>query len=455
MKRSLCILAAIGCLSVLSSSAFGQVEKSLNRCSKTVGKEELKYVQQYIKAVSGCMNKIATELIQSGDPIADAAKTCQRGFRKLVNSVIPAKALAARMTGKIAASCDPAVNPQLPAGLEAEILGNGMLPQQIEAMNLDNWCTFFGGDGSIDDLDEWVTCLNNAATCGARQELATAYPRLLEWLNAMRPAIMALDPTCTSSCASCARPEIKDACNALEAVEAAVDGNTDDDLPDLKCGPGLLAGVDSILPKTGQTTCWNSSGVVVACAGTGHDGDVQAGQAKAFVNNGNGTISDDSTGLVWEVKCDGALCPTIHDKDTSYMWADAFAVHVATLNNTCDGDNVTSCTQNSPDCDGIGNGLCGHGGSRDWRVPNLLELETIWDLEQSSASPPTTFAAFDACAPNCNVTSCSCTAADFYWSSTTFASGPTTAWAVDLSAGVLSSLSKIVSRRVRAVRGGF
>ena len=48
MKRSLCILAAIGCLRVLSSSAFGQVEKSLNRCSKTVGKEELKYVQQWV-----------------------------------------------------------------------------------------------------------------------------------------------------------------------------------------------------------------------------------------------------------------------------------------------------------------------------------------------------------------------------------------------------------------------
>ncbi len=30
-------------------------------------------------------------------------------------------------------------------------------------------------------------------------------------------------------------------------------------------------------PATGQTTCWNSQGGVIACAGTGQDGDIQAG----------------------------------------------------------------------------------------------------------------------------------------------------------------------------------
>src|SRR5262245_40922458 len=33
--------------------------------------------------------------------------------------------------------------------------------------------------------------------------------------------------------------------------------------------------------------------------GTGHDGDVQAG-ALAYMDNGNGTISDVNTGLTWE-----------------------------------------------------------------------------------------------------------------------------------------------------------
>src|SRR5438132_3467663 len=33
----------------------------------------------------------------------------------------------------------------------------------------------------------------------------------------------------------------------------------------------LMAGCP--LPATGQTTCWDSSGNVIPCAGTGHDGD--------------------------------------------------------------------------------------------------------------------------------------------------------------------------------------
>ena len=29
--------------------------------------------------------------------------------------------------------------------------------------------------------------------------------------------------------------------------------------------------------KTGQTTCWNASGTVIACAGTDQDGDLRRG----------------------------------------------------------------------------------------------------------------------------------------------------------------------------------
>lgn len=38
----------------------------------------------------------------------------------------------------------------------------------------------------------------------------------------------------------------------------------------------VLAGTIA-LPKTGQTTCYNTSGAVIACPGTGQDGDIQVG----------------------------------------------------------------------------------------------------------------------------------------------------------------------------------
>ena len=56
------------------------------------------------------------------------------------------------------------------------------------------------------------------------------------------------------------------------------------------------------LPATGQPTCGDSSGSVIACAATGHDGDLRKGASFAYVDNGDGTITDVNTGLVtWAV----------------------------------------------------------------------------------------------------------------------------------------------------------
>ena len=40
------------------------------------------------------------------------------------------------------------------------------------------------------------------------------------------------------------------------------------------------------LPATGQTTCYDASGTVISCAGTGQDGDIQAGVSVSYVDNG-------------------------------------------------------------------------------------------------------------------------------------------------------------------------
>src|SRR5439155_13558836 len=134
-------------------------------------------------------------------------------------------------------------------------------------------------------------------------------------------------------------------------------------------------------PSTGQTTCWNNSGTPISCTGTGNDGEIQAGAALAYTDNGDGTITDEVTSLMWEKKSDDG---SVHDKDTQYNCANAFAVHLAALNS--------------------GGGF---GGHTDWRLPNAKELQTIVHYDLVNPSVATAFNS--GCATNCTVLTCSCT----------------------------------------------
>src|SRR5205809_7774747 len=74
-------------------------------------------------------------------------------------------------------------------------------------------------------------------------------------------------------------------------------------------------------PATGQTTSSHA----------GDDGDIQAGATLSYTDNGDGTITDNNTCLMWEKKSDN---PGIHNVALIYTWDNAFDVHVATLNAT-------------------------------------------------------------------------------------------------------------------------
>jgi len=141
----------------------------------------------------------------------------------------------------------------------------------------------------------------------------------------------------------------------------------------------------------------------------------------------DGTITDLNTGLMWEKKSDDG---TIHDKDTDYTWDNAFAAHIAGLNTST------------------------FAGYDDWRVPNYKELVSILDLEENT---PSVDAAFNtACVPTCTVSTCSCTTASYYWSSTTLASSPAFGWTVNFSTGDPTGRNKDTQPAyVRAVRGGL
>src|SRR5438132_8838774 len=169
-------------------------------------------------------------------------------------------------------------------------------------------------------------------------------------------------------------------------------------------GPG--SGWACQLPATGQTTCWDSSGNVIPCAGTGQDGELRKGAPLAYVDEGDATVKNVNTGLMWEkLSHDGS----VHDDHNKYTWATALAGHVATLNNT------------------------NFAGHNDWRLPNVRELLSIVTYQNLL---PTVAPAFDNhCSSGCSVTTCSCTCSGDYWTSTFEADSPWRTWYVDFLYG--------------------
>ena len=171
-------------------------------------------------------------------------------------------------------------------------------------------------------------------------------------------------------------------------------------------------------PATGQTTSYTP----------GDDGDIQAGGPLRYKDLGNGTILDRNTLLIWEKKSDD---DSIHDKDTQYNWANAFAVHVADLN------------------------TANFAGRHDWRLPNVKELQSLVDYETFNPAVDPAFNNGDCAGGTCTVLTCSCTGmASVYWSSSTVAGTPTSAWIVSFNDGDVDAVDKSNDFFVRAVRGG-
>ena len=186
--------------------------------------------------------------------------------------------------------------------------------------------------------------------------------------------------------------------------------------------------------------------------GSGDDADLQMGSPPSFTDNGDGTITDQRTGLMWEKKqnritdrsatcMNGASCPNPHESRNTYTWSaedavafegTAVSVFLAQLN--------------------AGTGFAGH---TDWRLPSVNELQTLVNY---GLSIPATDSAFNTgCEPSCTLTAvnaCSCTASAGYWSSTTVANGEGGAWVVNFEDGSVCVYDKQAVTFARGVRGG-
>jgi|SRR5215470_7306772 len=208
------------------------------------------------------------------------------------------------------------------------------------------------------------------------------------------------------------------------AIQAFITQCTGDIATALGGGPLLTTQPPPL--QTGQITAY----------GTGSDGDIQKGASRSYTDNGDGTITDRTTGLMWEKKSNDGM---IHDWTNTYTWSGASYGTTYILDGTATTTFLATL-----------NGGGGFAGHTDWRIPNVNELQSIINYGQWN---PAVDPAFANCVGGCTVTMCSCTETTTgYWSSTTWTNSTQNAWGVGFGSGDVFPADKSGAGHVRAVR---
>jgi hypothetical protein len=145
-------------------------------------------------------------------------------------------------------------------------------------------------------------------------------------------------------------------------------------------------------------------------------------------------VRDNVTGLMWEVKQDKDGMQNYdnpNDADNTYTWYDPEDPYPGTSGDGTDIEDFIDDLNNA-----------WFGGSSDWRLPTIKELDSIVDLSIPYPGPCINTTYF----PN--------TQADWYWSSNTLTSYIKYAWGVYFYGGNTYYGNKYSRCYVRAVRDG-
>ena len=202
------------------------------------------------------MQAVSTQIHQNNAPDASgAASTCVTQVRKIDDG--RGRQLSDKLAAAIVKKCAPG-QPGVTHTL-GDILGAGAaVPQPLNAENLNTWCSHYGGDGSIDTLQEWIDCITAAAECDMDSTIAAQYPWVLDWLDLVKPSMQGLTPPGTDP------TKVTDAVAGLEAVKAELDGPDNDNVVSIQCG-----GIGSVGTATAVSSPARPSRTAAAAASQG------------------------------------------------------------------------------------------------------------------------------------------------------------------------------------------
>jgi sugar lactone lactonase YvrE len=374
-------------------------------CRDALERSGRRYAQKRYKTLVTCLDKMSwvKAVKWRADEPSFAAATCARSLGSFAPGA-PEHAARAELSEALTAARSP-VAPASNLGL----------------LEIDRAGTVCSGAGAA-TLAQWIECVETRYETLVLDAVAARYPRALEWLEEAKPFAAAL-------AAKADAPFARAGVAGIDAVYARI-AERAPRTPERP--PGF--------PATGLVTTYaaNKNDGVDRAVAVPDDGAVEAGAPLRYRDNGDGTVTDLNTGLMWEKKCDA--CGGLHDSLTGYRWS-----------GKGDEDDTIWDWLDDLNSEG-GKGFAGHA---DWRIPNVKELVSIVTYERFN---PAVLPAFDgaSCGLGCTdvkVAECSCTASGAYWSATTFSDFPAHALMVLFNLGLVGDEVKTMRHFVRAVRG--